>query len=128
MSAALAVCSKTSGAFAASSSSVSADTDGSVTDDIGRRNALADHFLADPLYPGTAVARLRNIHARVATLTPRQLSGDWVDVRRRLLWAGGLADNDELSGVAPGDGYTGHAFNDANHFQTYHNTNKSANI
>lgn len=67
----------------------------------------------DPLYPGTAVTRMRNIHARVATLTPRELSGPWPEVRRRLLWAGGLADNDDQRLI--GKGFTGHAFNDFNH-------------
>lgn len=65
-----------------------------------------------PAYPGTAVERLEAVHARVATLTRDELSGPWPDVRRRLLWAGGLKD---LEHVAPGQGYTGHAFNDYNH-------------
>ncbi len=46
----------------------------------------------DPEYPGTAVQRLKNVHLRVATLTEEDLSGDWVDVRRKILWAGGLKD------------------------------------
>lgn len=66
----------------------------------------------DPEYPGTAVERLRNIRARVSSLTPADLSGDWEEVRRKLLWAGGLRD---LPHAAPGQGYTGHAFNDDNH-------------
>lgn len=41
---------------------------------------------------GTAVARLEAVHARVATLTKEQLSSDWPDARRSLLWAGGLRD------------------------------------
>jgi hypothetical protein len=41
-----------------------------------------------------------------------ELSGPWPVVRRRLLWAAGMRD---LTDVPPGKGYTGHAFNDANH-------------
>ena len=50
--------------------------------------------------------------ARARALSSEELSRDWPSVRRRLLWAGGLRDNE---GAAPGAGYTGHAFNDANH-------------
>ena len=53
----------------------------------------------DPEYPGTAVQRLKSVHARVATLTEEELSGDWEDVRRKILWAGGLKD---LSDSIPG--------------------------
>ena len=63
-------------------------------------------------YPGTAVERLENVRARVATLSEEDLSGDWEDVRRKLLWAGGLKD---LPDAIPGQGYTGHSFNDYNH-------------
>jgi hypothetical protein len=66
----------------------------------------------DPEYPGTAVRRLRAVHARVAQLTRGDLDGEWEEVRKKLLWAGGLRD---LQNVAPGRGYTGHAFNDYNH-------------
>lgn len=66
----------------------------------------------DPVYPGTAVERLRNIHTRVKGLSSTDLSGDWQDVRRKLLWAGGLRD---LPDARPGQGYTGHSFNDDNH-------------
>ncbi|EJK56458.1 hypothetical protein THAOC_23650, partial [Thalassiosira oceanica] len=38
--------------------------------------------------------------------------GRWEDVRRRILWAGGLRD---LPHSRPGQGYTGHSFNDWNH-------------
>lgn len=41
------------------------------------------------------------------------LSEAWDDVRRRLLWCGGLRDVTARSRV--GTGYTGHAFNDWNH-------------
>ncbi len=66
----------------------------------------------DREYPGTAVERLRNVHVRVKSLTSDQLNGDWPSVRRSLLWAGGLKD---LSSSRPGEGYTGHSFNDYNH-------------
>lgn len=66
----------------------------------------------DPEYPGTAVLRLRNIQQRVRSLSAADLSGDWETVRRHLLWAGGLRD---LQHVPPGQGYTGHSFNDFNH-------------
>uniref|UniRef100_A0A7S2DL80 Uncharacterized protein n=1 Tax=Alexandrium andersonii TaxID=327968 RepID=A0A7S2DL80_9DINO len=66
----------------------------------------------DPEYPGTSVERLMSIHARVKSLTVEDLSGDWEDVRRKILWAGGLKD---LPNSRPGEGYTGHSFNDDNH-------------
>ena len=36
----------------------------------------------------------------------------WPEVRRKLLWAGGLRD---IEDAVPGQGYTGHAFQDYNH-------------
>jgi len=66
----------------------------------------------DPEYPGTSLERLRNIHERVKGLSVADLSGDWEEVRRKLLWAGGLKD---LPNSRPGAGYTGHSFNDDNH-------------
>jgi hypothetical protein len=49
--------------------------------------------LVDPVYPGTAVERLQNVHRRVAELAQTEvLNGPWEEVRRRLLWAGGLRD------------------------------------
>lgn len=66
----------------------------------------------DAEYPGTAVERMMNIRERVRSLTSEQLNGDWNDVRRHLLWAGGLKD---LPDALPGRGYTGHSFNDYNH-------------
>jgi hypothetical protein len=66
----------------------------------------------DREYPGTAVERMRNVRARVASLTSADLDGPWEDVRRRILWAGGLKD---LPNAVPGQGYTGHSFNDYNH-------------
>ena len=67
----------------------------------------------DPEFPGTAVERMLNIRARVKELAQGDdLNQPWEVVRRKLLWAGGLKD---LTNVAPGRGYTGHAFNDFNH-------------
>lgn len=67
----------------------------------------------DEEYPGTSVLRLRNVHKRIQNLTYDDLNGDWSDVvRPKLLWAGGLKD---LRRARPGQGYTGHAFNDWNH-------------
>lgn len=67
----------------------------------------------DPEYPGTAVARMRAVRARVAQIAAAdKLNGEWEDVRRELLWAGGLRD---LPDAQPGQGYTGHSFNDYNH-------------
>jgi len=69
-------------------------------------------MMFDKEYPGTAVVRLNNVRERVATLSVEDLSGDWDDVRRKILWAGGLKD---LPNAVPGQGYTGHSFNDYNH-------------
>lgn len=66
----------------------------------------------DQAYPGTAVQRMKNIRKRVLELTSAQLNGDWEEVRRNILWAGGLKD---LPNAVPGQGYTGHSFNDFNH-------------
>lgn len=63
-------------------------------------------------YPGTAVERMLAVRSRVASLTQQELSGPWEDVRRKILWAGGLRD---LPTAIPGQGYTGHSFNDYNH-------------
>jgi len=68
--------------------------------------------MVDESYPGTAVQRLHNVRARVSTLSEEDLSGPWEDVRRKILWAGGLKD---LPNAIPGQGYTGHSFNDYNH-------------
>lgn len=67
----------------------------------------------DKEYPGTAVLRLRNIHKRVKSLSEEDLSQNWLEVRRKILWAGGLKDNPRRSDI--GRGYTGHSFNDWNH-------------
>lgn len=74
--------------------------------------ANGNGYEVDLEYPGTAVERLKNVRARVASLKEEDLNGDWEDVRRRILWAGGLRD---LPNAIPGKGYTGHAFNDYNH-------------
>ncbi|GKY98384.1 hypothetical protein MPSEU_000796000 [Mayamaea pseudoterrestris] len=64
--------------------------------------------------PGTAVVRLESARQRVKELVDRdELSNaPWEDIRRKLLWAGGLRD---LPNATPGQGYTGHCFNDWNH-------------
>jgi hypothetical protein len=67
----------------------------------------------DAEYPGTAVERMNNARIRVQEIADEfQQGGDWEDLRRRILWAGGLRD---LPNAMPGYGYTGHSFNDANH-------------
>mmetsp|Transcript_18577 Transcript_18577/g.35905 ORF Transcript_18577/g.35905 Transcript_18577/m.35905 type:complete len:200 (+) Transcript_18577:46-645(+) len=66
----------------------------------------------DPEYPGTALERLKAARERASSLSKSQLSEDWEQVRRHLLWAAGLKDN---SRTAPGNGYTGHCFNDYIH-------------
>jgi len=83
-----------------------------------RRTAIPHLLLStsamniDPVYPGTSVARMLASRERVRSLKPDELSGEWEGVRKKLLWAGGLRD---LQSAVPGQGYTGHAFNDANH-------------
>lgn len=67
----------------------------------------------DPQYPGTAVERMLAVRERVKQLAETDaLNGRWEDVRRKILWAGGLRD---LPDAVPGQGYTGHSFNDYNH-------------
>ena len=66
----------------------------------------------DSMYPGTAVARMLAARERVRALKPEQLSVEWESVRQSLLYCAGLRD---MKSAAPGSGYTGHAFNDANH-------------
>ena len=68
--------------------------------------------VTDEEYPGTAVERMLAVRARVRSLGPADLTGEWESVRKRLLWAGGLRD---LASARPGAGYTGHSFNDWNH-------------
>lgn len=69
--------------------------------------------LIDKDYPGTAVARMLAVRARVVEIANTgALNGSWEDARRKILWAGGLKD---LPESIPGQGYTGHSFNDYNH-------------
>ena len=69
--------------------------------------------LIDTLYPGTAVTRMLASRARVKSLTADDLSSDWESVTRpKIVWAAGLKD---LRFSNPGEGYTGHSFNDWNH-------------
>ena len=75
-------------------------------------SATSRNMSFDPDYPGTAVERMYNVRARVKELTQDDLNSDWEDVRRKILWAGGLRD---LPDSRPGQGYTGHSFNDFNH-------------
>jgi len=75
-------------------------------------NSESSTMTFDKEYPGTAVERMMAVRARVAQLAEEDLNGPWDDVRRKLLWAGGLRD---LPDAVPGQGYTGHAFNDYNH-------------
>ena len=82
-----------------------------------QRPAFAKALELDPDYPGTAVERMQAVRQRAASLTPSELSRDWSSsVRPRLLWAAGMRD---LRDAAPGQGYTGHAFNDAIHVDAH---------
>ncbi|CAE7596144.1 Cltc [Symbiodinium sp. CCMP2592] len=65
----------------------------------------------DPAFPGTSLQRLRSCHLRLLSLAHEDLSADWEDVRRRLLWAGGMKDLPARRGQIT----TAHAFNDDNH-------------
>ena len=55
---------------------------------------------------------MRAARERAQSLAPAETSGEWETVRGRILWAAGLRD---IRDAPPGRGYTGHAFNDANH-------------
>ena len=55
---------------------------------------------------------MRASRERAVSLSSAEMNGSWEAVRSRVLWAAGLRD---LPDAAPGRGYTGHAFNDANH-------------
>lgn len=74
--------------------------------------SLGNHMTIDHEYPGTAIERMLAVRDRVSKLTREDLNGRWEDIRRRVLWAGGLRD---LPDASPGQGYTGHSFNDYNH-------------
>ena len=93
-----------SAAAAASISTASITASGTSTLQNQRLNMSSDatsnaNSNVDPLYPGTAVKRLNAVRARVATLSQNDLNGNWEDVRRKILWAGGLRD---LPDAAPG--------------------------
>ena len=62
--------------------------------------------------PGTALERMMAVKSRVANITSDHLNGCWENVRRQILWAGGLK---HLPISILGQGYTGHSFNDYNH-------------
>lgn len=68
----------------------------------------------DPVYPGTAVERMMAVRERVRILADENklVDSSWEEIRRHILWAGGLRD---LPNAIPGQGYTGHSFNDFNH-------------
>lgn len=66
----------------------------------------------DNEYPGTAVERMNGIRERVLATPRASFDADWEDSRRAILQAGGLKD---LPNARPGQGYTGHSFNDYNH-------------
>jgi len=81
--------------------------------DANDNNEPTTAMMVDKEYPGTAVLRMMAVRARVAELAAGDdLNGAWEDVRRKILWAGGLKD---LPNARPGQGYTGHSFNDYNH-------------
>jgi hypothetical protein len=64
-------------------------------------------------YPGTALERMNNARGRVQEIANElKQGGEWEDLRRKILWAGGLRI---LPRAKPGEGYTGHSFNDYNH-------------
>jgi len=76
-------------------------------------NNMTRTTTVDKEYPGTAVERMVAVRERVKKITSAELTNvPWEDVRRKILWAGGLKD---LPNAIPGQGYTGHAFNDYNH-------------
>ena len=67
---------------------------------LNNNNTNNNSLVVDDEYPGTAVQRLQNVLKRVASLSCEDdLSGDWDDVRRKILWAGGLKD---LPNAIPG--------------------------
>lgn len=70
--------------------------------------------LVDVKYPGTAVQRMNAARERVQQLEREKklVNTTWDEIRRHILWAGGLKD---LPNAIPGQGYTGHSFNDFNH-------------
>lgn len=104
----LAIASRTHG----SSATVESDCNASSTPNDKEGTPLLSQMY-DQEYPGTAVQRLKAVHERVSLIAADgTLNGPWEEVRRRILWAGGLRD---LPDAVPGQGYTGHSFNDWNH-------------
>ena len=61
-------------------------------------------------YPGTAIERNEVVKENAKNLT--DLNGPWDEVRKKLLSACGLWDNQHTD---PGQGNTGHCFADYNH-------------
>ena len=75
--------------------------------------AMSSDNAEDGDFPGTAYERMYAIRDRVKALdSSKDLSIEWEAVRRSILNAGGLKD---LASNVPGEGYTGHSFNDYNH-------------
>jgi hypothetical protein len=94
----------------------------------GECNATTTEQLFDAQYPGTALQRLASVHQRISQLVADNSlqNKPWTQVRRSLLWAGGLKD---LPNAIPGQGYTGHSFNDFNHVDlTTMNDDNSDNL
>ena len=77
---------------------------------ISKTNSSSSSNPVDPLYPGTAVERMRSIRSAVRALNISQLNVDWGAVKKNILYAGGLRYKS-----SPGDGYTAHCFSDFNH-------------
>lgn len=94
-------------AFLASSSSSARTTSTTIS-------SIGTTIMTDPVYPGTAVERMNTARERVRQLAAENALGGipWEDARKKILWAGGLRD---LPDARPGQGYTGHSFNDFNH-------------
>ena len=87
---------------------------GSTSDNNETTRNKSSYPAIDPDYPGTAVERMMNARERVRMLEKEQKLMDtpWEQIRKQILWAGGLKD---LPKAIPGQGYTGHSFNDFNH-------------
>ena len=51
----------------------------------------------DPVYPGTAVARLEAVHQRLAAIPQADLDGPWPDARRALLLGAAEAEGLEVA-------------------------------
>ena len=86
-------------------------------------------LVVDPVYPGTAVARMNAARERVKALEPTRARATGRRSEKKLLFRG-LKD---LQSAVPGQGYTGHAFNDSNHCdattmlgEVSHNLNEAA--